>query len=319
MGTFIVRRIVVNIVVFLLISIGIFGLVRAAPGDPVRMMVNPEQVQSGGAAFIAAKRHELGLDRPVVLQYFSWLRRAVTGDFGYSYVSNRPVSAVLGERLGPTVELMGTGLVLGLLIALGVGVVAAVRRNSLVDYGSTVLTLGAVSIPPFFLGIVAIFLFSLKWGLLPSSGMSTAGGGGLGDSLRHLILPALILAFIAAGPFTRYVRSGLIGELGSDYVRTAEAKGAGRARVVLRHALRNSLIPLITVVAYQIPQTLAGAVVLEQVFAWPGMGQLAISSINQQDYPVIVGFALYVAVLVLVCNLLADLLYAVADPRVSLR
>jgi peptide/nickel transport system permease protein len=149
--------------------------------------------------------------------------------------------------------------------------------------------------------------------------MTTPGATGPLDQLRHLVLPAVILAFVAAGPFTRYVRGGLIDELDADYVRTAEAKGAGPARVVVRHALRNSLIPLITVVMYQIPQLLAGAVVIEQVFAWPGMGQLAISSIDQQDYPVIIGFALYVAVLVLVCNLVADVLYAVVDPRVSLR
>ncbi|QFG21606.1 ABC transporter permease [Actinomadura sp. WMMB 499] len=319
MALYVVRRLLVNVLVFVLISVGIFSLVRLAPGDPVRMMVNPEQMQSGGAAFIEAKRHELGLDRPIVVQYGNWLADAVRGDLGYSYVGHRPVSAVLGERVGPTLQLMGAALVVALVVAIALGVAAAVRRNSAVDYGATVIGLTAVSVPPFFLGIVGIYVFSLKLGWLPSAGMTTPGDGGPLDQLHHLILPGLILAFVTAGPFTRYVRGGLVDELGADYVRTAEAKGAGPVRVVLRHALRNSLIPLITVVMYQIPQMLAGAVVIEQVFAWPGMGQLAVSSIGQHDYPVIVGFALYVAVLVLICNLVADLLYAAVDPRVSLR
>ncbi|GAA1973102.1 ABC transporter permease [Amycolatopsis minnesotensis] len=318
MTVFVVRRVLVNLGVFLLISVGVFLLVRAAPGDPVRMLISPDQLQ-GDAGFIEVKRHELGLDQPLPTQYWTWFTHALTGDLGHSFVSGRPVTEVLGERLAPTLELMGTALALALVIALGLGVLAAVRRNSFADYAATGLSLGAVSLPPFFLGIVAIYFVSLRWGLLPSSGMTTPGVVDPLDQLRHLALPGLILAFITAGPFTRYVRSGLIEELGADYVRTATAKGVSPARVVVRHGLRNSLIPLITVVMYQIPQLLAGAVVLEQVFAWPGMGQLAISSITQQDYPVIIGFALYVAMLVLACNLIADLLYAVVDPRVGLR
>jgi peptide/nickel transport system permease protein len=318
-AAYVIRRVLANALVFLLISVGIFTLVRIAPGDPVRMMVDPEQMRGGGAAFIEAKRQELGLDQPVFVQYGHWLSGALRGDLGFSYVGHRPVGEVLGERFGPTLQLMGAALVVALVVAVALGVAAAVRRNTSVDYGATVLGLAAVSVPPFFLGIVGIYVFSLKLGWLPSAGMTTPGGGGPLDQLHHLVLPGLILAFVTAGPFTRYVRGGLVDELGADYVRTAEAKGASPARVVLRHALRNSLIPLITVVMYQIPQMLAGAVVIEQVFAWPGMGQLAVSSIGQHDYPVIVGFALYVAVLVLVCNLVADVLYAAVDPRVSLR
>ncbi|MGW4798871.1 ABC transporter permease [Nonomuraea sp. NPDC004297] len=319
MAGYVIRRVLVNVPVFLMISIGIFVLVRLAPGDPVRMMVDPEQMRGGGAEFIEAKRGELGLDRPIAVQYGHWLAGALRGDLGHSYVGHRPVAEVLGERVGPTLQLMGAALAVALVVAVILGVAAAVRRNTALDYGATVLGLAAVSVPPFFLGVIAIYVFSLRLGLLPSAGMLTPGDGGALDRLRHLVLPGLILAFVTAGPFTRYVRGGLVNELGADYVRTAEAKGASPARVVLRHALRNSLIPLITVVLCQIPQLLAGAVVIEQVFAWPGMGQLAVSSIGQHDHPVIVGFALYVAVLVLGCNLVADVLYAVADPRVSLR
>lgn len=318
MGAYVIRRLLVNAVVFVFISIAIFLLVRAAPGDPVRMMINPEQLQSGGPAFVAAKRHELGLDQPLPVQYVSWLGRAVTGDLGYSYLDHRPVTTVLGERVGPTILLMGTALVLALIVAVPVGTIAALRRNGPIDYGAAVLSLGAISVPSFFLGIAAIYVFSLSLGILPSSGMSTPGQEGFTDTVRHLVLPAVILGLSVAGPFVRYVRSGLLSELGADYVRTAEAKGASRARVIFRHALRNALIPLITVVMIYVPQLLAGAVVTEQVFAWPGMGQLAVSSISHLDYPVIVGFALYVAILVLLSNLLADVLYRVVDPRISI-
>ncbi|MGV9382280.1 ABC transporter permease [Nonomuraea sp. NPDC003707] len=318
MLAYLVRRLLTNAAVFLLISVGVFLLVRAAPGDPVRMMVDPERLASGGPAFVAAKRAELGLDRPVLVTYGIWLRDVLGGDLGHSFVSRRPVAEVLGERTGPTVLLMGTALAIGLVLAVAAGTLAAIRRDTAVDHATTVAGLGAISVPSFFLGIAAIYLFSLRLGWVPSSGMSTPGDGGAADILAHLVLPAAVLGLSIAGPFTRYVRAGLLAELDADYVRTAEAKGAGPGRVLMRHALRNALVPLITVVMISIPQLLAGAVAVEQVFAWPGMGQLAVSSIGQLDHPVVIGFAMFVAVLVLVCNLAADLLYAVADPRISL-
>jgi ABC-type dipeptide/oligopeptide/nickel transport system permease component len=318
MVAYVIRRVLVNVLVFFGISVGIFALVRAAPGDPVLVMIDPTQVQGNGAQFLAAKRHELGLDQSLPVQYFSWLHRALTGDLGTSYVSHRSVTDVLTERLGPTVLLMGTALAIGLILGTLVGTLAAVRRNTAVDYSAAVLSMATVSVPSFFVGIAAIYVFALNLRWLPSAGMSTPGGGGGADILRHLILPAGILGLSMAGPMVRYVRGGLIGELNADYVRTAVAKGASPGRVVFRHALRNTLIPLITIVMIYIPQLLGGAVVIEQIFAWPGMGQLVISSVGALDYPIVVGFALYIAVLVLLCNLVADLLYAVADPRVRL-
>ena len=317
MTAFVIRRILVNIVVFMLIGIGVFLLVRAAPGDPVRMMIRPEDLQEGSEAFIQARREELGLNDPIFVQYGRWFLDALTGNLGDSFVNRQPVTGLLLERLGPTVLLMSTAIAISLLIAIPLGTVAAVRRNTSVDYAAAALSLGVISVPSFFLGIVAIYIFSLQLGWLPSSGMSTPGGGGGTDVLTHLIMPAAILGLASAGPLTRYVRGSLIDELSADYVRTAEAKGASPGRVVTRHALRNSLIPLITIIMINIPQMLAGAVVLEQVFAWPGMGQLAVRAVTAQDYPVIVGFALYVAALVLICNLLADLAYAAVDPRVK--
>jgi len=307
------------VVVFAVIGLCVFLLVRAAPGDPVRMMINPEDLREGSEGFIEAKEKELGLDKPVAAQFASWFGDALTGNLGESFTSSRPVTELLMERLGPTVLLMSTALAIGLVIAIPLGVIAAVRRNTSVDYAAAALSLGVISVPSFFLGITSIYVFSLQLGWLPSSGMSSPDGGGGSDILLHLIMPAAILGLASAGPLTRYVRGSLIDELSSDYVRTAEAKGGTPSRVIVRHALRNSLIPLITIIMINIPQMLAGAVVLEQVFAWPGMGQLAVSSVNNQDYPVVIGFGLYVAALVLVCNLLADIGYAVVDPRVSLR
>ncbi|MBB4907904.1 ABC transporter permease [Actinophytocola algeriensis] len=319
MGAYLVRRVLVSVLVLVLVSIGIFWLFRLAPGDPVEMMLPPQNRGPGSEAFIAAKRAELGLDEPVWVQYFTWLGNAVTGDLGYSLDTGRSVSDLLGERVGPTVYLMGLSLLLALVIAVPLGLLAAVRKGRFADYAASVVSLGAVCTPPFFLGILGIYVFSLKLGLLPSAGMSTPGQYSVGDSLSHLLMPLVILAFSQSGQFTRYVRSSVIAELHADYVRTAEAKGVSATGVVTRHVLRNALIPVITIVALSLPNVLAGAVVIETVFAWPGMGQLAIASFQGRDYPVIIGFALFFSIMVLLSNLIADLLYTLVDPRVSLR
>lgn len=318
MTSYIIRRVLVNLMVLVLISVVLFGLVHAAPGNPVDFMISPEQVGPGYEAFRQAKIHELGLDKPVPVQYVLWLREAATGDFGYSFADGRPVVAVLAERIPATVELLGLALVVQLVVALPAGMLAAMRRNTMVDYVVSFISLGAISTPGFFLGMIAIYVFSLKLRLLPSSGLATQGDGSPGDLLRHLVMPVLILGLAHAGGLARYVRGCTIAELGSDYVRTARAKGASDLRVMVRHVLRNALIPVITVVMMSVPGVFAGAVVLEQIFAWPGMGQLAVASVQRQDFPVVIGFAGMVAVLVLLSNLVADVLYTVVDPRVRL-
>ena len=315
MATYFLRRTLAAIPVLLLISVAIFVLVRLAPGDPVRMQMDPEMA-SADSGYVERRRAELGLDQPVPVQYVAWLRDVSRGNLGFSFVTRQPVLEMVGERLLPTVRLMGTGIGIALVVSIPLGIVAALRKNSSVDYAAAVVSLSAISIPSFFLGLASIYVFGLVLGWLPTSGM---GPGGFVDSLRYLILPAGIMGFALSGPLVRYVRSGLIDELNRDFIETAVAKGASRSRVVIRHALRNSLIPLITVIAIYVPQLLAGAVVLEQIFAWPGMGRLVLTSISQRDYPVIIGFTMFVGLLVVTFNLLADLLYAVVDPRIRLR
>jgi ABC-type dipeptide/oligopeptide/nickel transport system permease component len=315
MTTYIIRRTLIAVPVMIAISIGIFFLVRLAPGDPVTMRLDPE-LAANDPGYIERRRAELGLDQPVPVQYLNWARLTAQGDLGFSFMQRRPVLDVVLERIPATLRLMGTAIVIALILAVPLGIIAALRRNSPVDYSVAALSLTAISVPSFFLALGSIYVFGLVLGLLPTSGM---GDGGFRETWRYLVMPAGILGFALAGPMTRYVRSSLLEELGKDYVRTARAKGSSPTRVVVRHALRNSLIPLITVIAIYIPQMLAGAVVLEQIFAWPGMGRLVISAINNRDYPVIVGFTLFVGFLVVLFNLIADILYAVVDPRISLR
>lgn len=319
MGAFLVRRLLTIVAVFLLITVIIFALVHAAPGDPVSMLIPPDQYNSGTAAFIAQKKHELGLDRSVVIQYFRWVGDALHGNFGFSVSMGRPVSTMITERIIPTVELMGLAILIGLLIAVPLGVLAAVRKNSILDYIATFVSLVTISTPTFFVGIIAIYFFSLKLHWLPSSGMSTPTDGSATDLIKHLIMPVSILALSTAGQLTRYVRASMVSELTSDYVRTGIAKGLSMTSVLFRHVLRNAMIPIITILAIFLPGLLAGAVIVEQIFAWPGMGQLAITAVSQKDYSVIIAFALMVSILVLLSNLLADVLYAVVDPRVVLK
>jgi peptide/nickel transport system permease protein len=317
-GAYLIRRLLINIGVFWVISVAIFALTRATPGDPIAMMIPPEQLNSGSAAYIEARRAELGLDQPIVIQYLRWAGSALTGDLGFSMVNGRPVTDLLLERLGPTIELMGVGLVFSVLIAFPLGIIAAVRRNTITDYIATFFSLGVVAFPVFFIALVAIYVFTLQFPILPSSGITDPTDPSLINTLRHLVLPALILGIGNSGRLMRYVRSSLLSELDSDYVRTARAKGASPQRAVM-HGLRNSLIPVITILASDLSHLVAGAVVIEQIFAWPGMGRLAVTAVAQNDYSVIIGFALVGAVMVLVSNLLADILYTVVDPRVRLQ
>lgn len=313
MHRYLARRLLIMVPILLGITVVSYLIMALTPGDPVQMMISPSMSRED----MEIRRRALGLDQPVHVRYLKWLGEVARGNLGYSFSSGAPVTRRVGERLVPTLKLAGTALLLSYLIGIPVGVIAATRRYSTADYLATVLTFLGISLPTFFLGLAGIYVFSLRLRWLPVGGTMTLGGeGGFLDGLLHLILPASVLAVAGAGAVTRYVRSSMLEVLGQDFVRTARAKGLAEALVLRRHALRNALIPVITIAGLQVPALLAGAVITEQVFEWPGMGRLTIEAINQRDYPVMMAITLITALLVAAGNLLADVAYAVADPRI---
>lgn len=311
---YIARRILIAIPILLGITVIDFLIVNMAPGNPVDMMISPNVT---GEA-LELRKAALGLNQPLYVQYFHWLVNILHLDFGYSMTTFQPVGEMIGQRIGPTLLLMGSALVLGLLIAVPLGIVSATHQNSALDYLTTGGAFFGVSIPNFFLGLGLIYIFAVRLKVLPSSGMFTLGGSnGFADTAAHLVLPMIVLAVQIAGQDIRYVRSGMLEILGQDYLRTARAKGLKESIVINRHALRNALITIITVIGMQIPLLFGGAVITEQIFAWPGIGQLTIDSISGRDYPTLMAINLIAAVMVLAANLLTDILYSVVDPRVK--
>lgn len=316
---YVAQRLVVSAFVLLGISIMLFAMLQLMPGDPVEMMFDPNSFVGDRDAAIAARRAELGLDQSLPAQYLAWMSELLRGNLGFSYGGGRPVAEIMAERIGPTLRLTGAAMFIGLAVGIPVGVVAAFKRNTAVDYLAAGVSLTAISVPGFFLGLIGLYVFGLRLEWLPIAGMATTGGsGGLVDFLRHLLLPAGILGLSLAGPYVRYARSSVLDVLSQEFLTTARSKGLRTGRVVTQHALRNALIPLVSVIAVQLPLLVAGAVVIEQVFAWPGMGTMALDAISSRDHPLLLGFALVVAVAVLLANLAADLLYAVIDPRIRL-
>jgi peptide/nickel transport system permease protein len=296
------------------VSVVLFTLMRLAPGGPEAVLVGGEFSQEVAAQV----RERLGLDRPVVAQYGTWALAALRGDLGRSFKTGDPVLTLILDRLGPTLQLTGGALVLALGVAVPLGVLAAVRRDTVWDTVASAISLFGVSFPSFWLGIMLILLFSEALHLLPPSGLSEYGReGDLGVRLRHAAMPTLTLGLIQMAAFMRFTRSSLLEALRQDYVRTARAKGVSGGRVVWRHALRNALIPVVTVVGLSLPTLVGGAVLTETVFAWPGVGRLAVGAVFERDYPVIMGVNLLVAAVVIVANLLTDLAYCVIDPRIS--
>jgi peptide/nickel transport system permease protein len=310
---YLLRRILIALPVILGVTVITYMIISAAPGDAVDLMVDPNISKSD----LEQRRHDLGLDQPVYVQYAKWLGHLMTGDMGYSFTNSQPVAQRIGERFVPTLGLSLTALVLAYLVAIPVGVISATRQYSWIDYGSSVMALVGVSIPGFFLGIGLIFVFSLKLDMLPVSGMRTLGIDPNGiDLLKHLILPAIVLSTGTMGSVTRYTRSAMLEVVRQDYIRTARAKGLAERVVVYKHAMRNALIPVLTLLGLQIPGLLGGAIITEQVFGWPGMGRLAIEAISSRDYPVLMGLNLMAAILVVIGGLLSDALYSAADPRI---
>jgi peptide/nickel transport system permease protein len=296
------------------VSVILFTLMRLAPGGPEAVLVGGEF----SPEIAAQVRQRLGLDRPLLAQYGSWIFAALRGDLGRSFKTGDPVLTLILDRLGPTLQLTGGALALALLVAVPMGVLAAVRRDTVWDTVASAVSLFGVSFPSFWLGIMLILLFSEAFHLLPPSGLSEYGReGDLGARLRHAVLPTLTLGLIQMAALMRFTRSSLLEALRQDYVRTARAKGVTGGQVIWRHAFRNALIPVVTVVGLSLPTLVGGAVLTETVFAWPGIGRLAVGAVFERDYPVIMGVNLLVAAVVITANLLTDLAYCLIDPRIS--
>jgi len=312
--TYLVRRALTLLPILLLMSMIVFALIRMVPGDTIDVMYGSEGMDEVRRAALAS---ELGLDQPIVVQYVRWLWRAMRGDLGHSYRAGMPVLQLIGQRLPATLLLAFAALFLSLLIALPLGLIAAVKRNSGADIGAMIFAILGISMPNFWSGILLVLVFAIWLGWLPSIGYVSPFKDFFA-ALRHLILPAVTLGWSLAGTTTRLSRSSLLEELGKDYVRTARGKGLPERAVLLTHALRNALIPTVTMVGLQLGFLIGGAVVVETVFAWPGVGLLVVDSIFARDYPVVQGIVLVIAVLVVLINLLVDVIYTVLDPRIRL-
>ncbi len=314
MFAYLARRALSLLPILLLMSVIVFVLIRLVPGDPIDVMYGSEGMDEIRRTALS---RDLGLDQPVVVQYGKWLWRAVSGDLGRSYRAQMPVLQLVGQRLPATLVLSFAALIFSLIIAIPLGVLAAVKRNSWADFGATAFAIFGISLPNFWSGIMLVLVFAvgLKW--LPSIGYVPPTDNFF-NAMRHLILPAVCLGWGLAGTTTRLTRSSLLEELSKDYVRTARGKGLAENVVILGHALRNALIPTVTMIGLQLGFLIGGAVVVETVFAWPGIGLLVVDSIFARDYPVVQGVVLVIAVMVVVVNLAVDVIYTILDPRIRL-
>jgi peptide/nickel transport system permease protein len=302
-------------ILLLLMSFCIYGLLGLMPGDPLDLMLSGDPNIT--SADIARLRAYYGVDQPLPTRYWEWLKDAAQGDFGYSRTHARPVLEILLPRLGNTCLLMGISLLLAFAVALPAGIVAALRPRSRYDYALNLFAFAGISMPSFWLALLLILLFSVELGWLPAGGVQTVGVERFGDRVAHLVLPVLTLTVLTAGGLLRFTRAAMIEALRQDYVRTARAKGLGPFRVVVGHALRNAMIPVVTVLALNFGALLSGALIVETMFAYLGMGKLIYDSIMGNDFNVALVGLLFATVLTLVSNLGADVVYAWLDPRIS--
>lgn len=314
---FIGKRILQAIPMLLAVSIIIFALIQAMPGDPLDMYLeNP----NASPEAIERIKEAHGLNDPIHIQYLHWLQGVVTGDWGVSIMTRRPVIGLIGERVVPTLQLTGTSFLIALLIAVPIGVYCAIHKGKAFDNIATPLTFFGISMPSFWFGLILQLIFAVGLGWLPSAGRTSITGADAGSAIdiaRHLILPSIVLSLIYFASWTRYTRTNFLEVLGQDFIRTARAKGLHERKVLFVHALRNALIPMVTVIMLDIPVIFSGAVITERVFAWPGMGTLFYDSISKHDFPILMGILMVNAFLVIFANLLADILYAVLDPRIK--
>ncbi len=317
MGRYIIRRLLQAIPLLFFLTIFMFILIRTIPGAPDQVLFNPRLSAAGREAL----RTHFGLNDPIYIQYLKWLGRALVGNFGFSYANNLPVTEVISHRFGATLELFAIALSLALVLAIVLGVVSGVRQGTFTDYSLTVISYIGIAAPAFLVGLTLQYIFGVWLHILPTSGQETLGYtlspfDTFVDRFEHIILPVLTLATLFIAGWSRYMRSSTIEVSKQDYMRTARAKGVAPVPLLIRHALRNAVIPLITVVAIDFGAVAGGATITEGVFAWPGMGSLFFSSLTVRDYPVLLAILMLGAFFVIMFNLIADILYAVMDPRI---
>ena len=313
MARYVANRLAQAIMLLVIVSAIGFAILHLAPGGPLSQFAASAQMTQEDLDRVT---RQLGLDRSLPIQYLDWFGRMLRGDWGRSYRDGEAVLSVISSHLGATLELMATATVIAVLLGCWIGVLGALRRYSLFDTLATVGAMIALSIPNFWFGLVTIYIFSVKLGWLPAGNRETVGDGSFLDLLHHLIAPALVLALVETAMWGRFMRSSMLEVINQDYVRTARAKGLPERRVVLVHALRNALLPLVTLFGLSFPFLLTGAVLVEWVFAWPGMGKLTAEAIFRRDYPVVLAAATSASTMVVLGSLLADVLYAIADPRI---
>ena len=312
MARFLIRRVLQTVILLLVVSLIVFALVTRAPGGPAILLD-----RNMGADEIARMRAILGLDQPLPVQYVRWLEQVLRGNLGISYQAGVPVLEIIGQMLPNTLLLSAAALALSLVVAIPAGLISAARPYSSADHAVTLLALFGISVPTFWLGLMLILVFSIGLGWLPPGGMQTIGApGSVLDVARHLFLPAIVLGSANMALFARYTRSSTLSVLRQDYVRTARSKGLPERAVLYRHALRNALLTIVTVVGLQLPRLVGGAAITETVFAWPGMGSLAVRAAFERDYPMIMGITLVISAVVAASSLLVDVLYVHIDPRI---
>lgn len=314
MGTYILKRLAISIPVLILISVGAFILVHLTPGDPADMYVTPDMTPEQ----IAMTRAVFGLDKPLIVQYVDWVTNFLSGNLGFSFANRQPVLDIIEQRLSPTLILMGVSLIVAYIMAIPLGIWAAIRKDSLLDRAIIGWTFLNVSFPPFFLGLALIYIFAVQLDIFPTGGMSELGSDGdIGDLAMHLVLPVIVMASQYCANMIRYVRSSVIDVMHQNYIRTALAKGLSYPQILWHHVFRNSLIPIVTVIGTDLPKVIGGAVITEQIFQWPGIGSLTVAAINSRDYPILMAIVILSAVAVLIANFVIDILYAVIDPRIK--
>jgi peptide/nickel transport system permease protein len=319
MFRYVTRRLIQAIPLLVVISILTFGIIEIAPGDAAQMYIDPDK--GANPEYIAQVRKSLGLDRPVYVQYGAWLVKTFQGDLGFSLRTRRPVTLEIGDRLPNTLLLGAVSLLMSLIIAVPIGIVSALYRYSILDYILSTLALVGISVPVFWVALLLLQIFSIRLNWLPGVGMHSVreqyqGWDATVDVIRHMILPATVLSLAQTASWSRYQRSALLEVLGQDYIRTARAKGMREFRVIGLHALRNALIPTVTLIGLSVPTIVTGAFITETIFGWPGMGRLGVESINGRDYPIIMAVTMLSSLLIILGNLLADIAYAWVDPRI---